>query len=116
MMYNLSVETAHTYYVGEGQWLVHNVTCPPIISREFKTGGNLQIQPGRYTESEMDAAVVLSQRGNNVTIRPASGQGRLSDLVVNGVDYDVYTPEAGTSVRNIINAMLRKDRIPRPAA
>jgi hypothetical protein len=25
-MYNLSVETAHTFFVGEGQWLVHN--CP----------------------------------------------------------------------------------------
>ena len=23
-MYNLTVATAHTYYVGEGQWLVHN--------------------------------------------------------------------------------------------
>ncbi len=23
-MYNLTVDTAHTFYVGEGQWLVHN--------------------------------------------------------------------------------------------
>jgi hypothetical protein len=23
-MYNLSVDTAHTFFVGEGQWLVHN--------------------------------------------------------------------------------------------
>jgi hypothetical protein len=27
-MYNLSVETAHTFYVGEGQWLVHNANGP----------------------------------------------------------------------------------------
>jgi hypothetical protein len=26
-MYNLSVETAHTFFVGEGQWLVHNAGC-----------------------------------------------------------------------------------------
>jgi hypothetical protein len=26
-MYNLTVDTAHTYFVGDGQWLVHN-TCP----------------------------------------------------------------------------------------
>ena len=23
-MYNFTVDTAHTYFVGEGQWLVHN--------------------------------------------------------------------------------------------
>ena len=27
MMYNLTVDTAHTFFVGDGQWLVHN-TCP----------------------------------------------------------------------------------------
>ena len=26
-MYNLTVDTAHTFFVGDGQWLVHN-TCP----------------------------------------------------------------------------------------
>jgi hypothetical protein len=30
-MYNLTVEQAHTFFVGEGQWLVHNTgdSCPP---------------------------------------------------------------------------------------
>jgi len=26
-MYNLTVDVAHTYYVGDGQWLVHNASC-----------------------------------------------------------------------------------------
>ncbi len=26
-MYNLTVATAHTFYVGSGQWLVHNAGC-----------------------------------------------------------------------------------------
>ncbi len=26
-MYNLTVATAHTYFVGEGPWLVHNASC-----------------------------------------------------------------------------------------
>ena len=26
-MYNLTVDTAHTYFVGDGQWLVHNDFC-----------------------------------------------------------------------------------------
>jgi Pretoxin HINT domain/Deoxyribonuclease NucA/NucB len=30
-MYNLTVDEAHTFYVGHGQWLVHNTTvCPKI--------------------------------------------------------------------------------------
>lgn len=28
-MYNLTVDTAHTFFVGEGQWLVHNA-CNPL--------------------------------------------------------------------------------------
>jgi hypothetical protein len=27
-MYNLSVAEAHTFFVGEGEWLVHNASCP----------------------------------------------------------------------------------------
>jgi hypothetical protein len=27
-MYNLTVDTAHTFFVGEGQWLVHNACGP----------------------------------------------------------------------------------------
>jgi filamentous hemagglutinin len=108
-MYNLTVDEAHTFFVGEGQWLVHNVDCSGIVSRGFKPGGSLQVLPGRFTESEMDAALALSQQGNSVTIRAATGQGRLSDLVINGVEYDVYTPQSGTSVDNILRAMLGKD-------
>jgi hypothetical protein len=26
-MYNLTVDVAHTYYVGDGEWLVHNANC-----------------------------------------------------------------------------------------
>jgi hypothetical protein len=30
-MYNLTVATAHTYFVGNGQWLVHNCTPPKYV-------------------------------------------------------------------------------------
>jgi 5-methylcytosine-specific restriction endonuclease McrA len=33
-MYNLTVDTAHTFFVGEGQWLVHNA-CPPYNRGAF---------------------------------------------------------------------------------
>ncbi|WP_218022923.1 DUF6883 domain-containing protein [Calidithermus terrae] len=35
-MYNLTVDVAHTYYVGQGQWLVHN--C------------NITIDPRKFTD------------------------------------------------------------------
>lgn len=27
-MYNLTIDTAHTFFVGEGRWLVHSIDCP----------------------------------------------------------------------------------------
>jgi guanyl-specific ribonuclease Sa len=36
LMYNLTVAAAHTYFAGEGQWLVHNA-CPPWLHRSSLT-------------------------------------------------------------------------------
>ncbi|MBE7528224.1 MAG: hypothetical protein HND44_24835 [Chloroflexi bacterium] len=41
-MYNFTVRTAHTYFVGDEQWLVHN-QCPPAISSY--TGNSRRLQP-----------------------------------------------------------------------
>ena len=30
-MYNLTVAEAHTFFVGRGQWLVHNVDCNKLV-------------------------------------------------------------------------------------
>lgn len=57
-MYNLTVDTAHTFFVGEGQWLVHN-DCPLVFGpsaggklREFanKVGGELLTDLPKPTE------------------------------------------------------------------
>jgi hypothetical protein len=40
-MYNLTVATAHTYFVGDGQWLVHNIcfsSKPVVESVRLQTG------------------------------------------------------------------------------
>jgi hypothetical protein len=34
-MYNLTVDEAHTFYIGEGDWLVHNVDCDFWLSGNF---------------------------------------------------------------------------------
>ncbi len=33
VMYNLTVAEAHTYFVGEGRWLVHNAKCWEVGKR-----------------------------------------------------------------------------------
>jgi hypothetical protein len=95
-MYNFTIATAHTYFVGDGQWLVHN-QC-------FKIAGDL----ADYTDSEIDAAVYMARRGNDVTLRPPTGIGRTSDLLVNGVPYDVYTPTSANA-NNIFDNMIKKN-------
>ena len=34
-MYNLTVDVAHTYFVGEGQWLVHNDGCDDAVGKKL---------------------------------------------------------------------------------
>ncbi|MBV6396581.1 MAG: hypothetical protein HFACDABA_02181 [Anaerolineales bacterium] len=47
-MYNLTVDTAHTFFVGEGQWLVHNCggqnLIDDIAQKEMKNV-NFTVQP-----------------------------------------------------------------------
>jgi hypothetical protein len=53
VMYNLTVDTAHTFFVGDGQWLVHN-TC----------------RPTEYTvafEMTLDAVDIPTSHGTHVT-------------------------------------------------
>ena len=42
VMYNLTFDTAHTYFVGGGQWLVHNIggACPSSGAVSDLIGGN----------------------------------------------------------------------------
>lgn len=38
-MYNLTVDEAHTFFVGDGQWLVHNTCAANTYSRARQTAG-----------------------------------------------------------------------------
>jgi hypothetical protein len=46
-MYNLSVDAAHTFFVGEGQWLVHNSWCP-IVGRPQNISTEHQLLNWKY--------------------------------------------------------------------
>jgi hypothetical protein len=57
-MYNLSVATAHTFFVGEGRWLVHN-SCgfssgkPPHIAEVTVTRDGEEVFSGVFKSGNM---------------------------------------------------------------
>lgn len=56
------------------------------------------INGGVYSQSEVNAARYMAGRGDDVVLRPPVGtraEGGTSDLLVNGINYDVYTPTTG---------------------
>jgi filamentous hemagglutinin len=73
--------------------------------------GKLTIDPaGTFSVSERNAAQHMADLGNNVTLRAPTGTraaGGTSDLLVNGVRYDVYTPTSINPSR-IIGAIAKK--------
>jgi hypothetical protein len=42
LMYNLSVDEAHTFFVGQGRWLVHNACRPPKLVIHYTSKRNYQ--------------------------------------------------------------------------
>ena len=50
-MYNLTVAEAHTFFVGDGQWLVHN-TCPPINAGDV--GRFSELDKARVTGDDLE--------------------------------------------------------------
>lgn len=81
----------------------------------FKTSGNTGkltiIDGGNYSTSEMNAAQYMADLGNTVILRPPTGTragGKTSDLVVNGINYDVYTPVT-SNPSAIVRAVTKKN-------
>jgi hypothetical protein len=56
-MYNLTVDQAHTYFVGEGQWLVHNTN--PYVSKALSEG-----LPQRISEADKTTGYLFDENGN----------------------------------------------------
>lgn len=74
--------------------------------------GSLVIQAGgKFSASEVAAANYLKDQGYKVILRSPVGAraaGQTSDLVVNGVNYDVYTPVT-SNVSRIVSAVASKN-------
>jgi hypothetical protein len=79
-----------------------------VFGGAAEEAGSLSIEGEGFSASEKAVAENLASQGRNVVLREATGVGRTSDLLVDGTPYDVYTPEAGTSVRNILSNVASK--------
>ena len=68
VMYNLTIEGAHTFFVGNGQWLVHNVNnCNVTISKVAEDwaekGAHIHVQVGN---GEVELVVRPNGTGDGV--------------------------------------------------
>nr|WP_272917939.1 polymorphic toxin-type HINT domain-containing protein [Actinomadura rayongensis] len=104
--YNFTVEGLHTYHVMAGSTpvLVHNCTV------DVPGPGFLTITAANPSPSEIKAAAFMAGLGKRVELRDPVGTragGLTSDLLVDGVPWDVYTPTTG-NVNRIISAVASK--------
>lgn len=79
---------------------------PNLAGKAAEDSGSLSIEGECFSASQKAVAQDLGSKGKNVVLREATGIGRTSDL--NRTPYDVYTPEAGTSIRNILSNAASK--------
>ena len=73
--------------------------------------GKLTIGAGKFSASERAAAQHMADLGNDVVLRSPIGErsaGGTSDLLVNGIPYDVYTPVTNSPSR-IIGGIAEKN-------
>jgi len=78
----------------------------PLVPR-----GRLVIDAGKFSASEIRSAEHLASLGRDVRLRPPVGTraaGTTSDLLVNGVTFDVFTP-VSTNPNRIISAIAKKN-------
>jgi hypothetical protein len=82
-MYNFTVAAAHTYFVGEGQWLVHNA-CPNPYGRRGSPAHQARVQQaeGRFVRPGGDW--VTNSGGSRPEVRTNLPDGgyRYADLVL----------------------------------
>ena len=80
----------------------------PEQPKPLPVKGNLRIEGAGFSTSERETAQELTDRGHDVVLRQANpAADRTSDLIVDGMPYDVYTPSTG-SIDRLVGAIADK--------
>ena len=108
-MFNLTVETAHTFYVGQDGWLVHNASCPKYLD-DFATKNTVNYS-GMYKSEGEARAIARTKLGSDpVEVSPGkwrSQDGRWQyrakpgDVLDNHVHLEQLNPVTGEVIRNL---------------
>jgi hypothetical protein len=84
--------------------------CSDEVTRIGEVSGNLAIQTARASPQELQVAKQLADMGYNVVVRSPVGTrvgGGTSDLLVNGMPYEIYSPFT-TNPDRIISTLADK--------
>lgn len=93
VMYNLTVATAHTFFVGDGQWLVHNTCSKPVVAGEAGRFGDLDAraasgdkltphhmpQAARQFTSRNDGGALMMDEAEHRLTRTYGSKGRVTN-------------------------------------
>ena len=100
-MYNLTVDVAHTFFVGEQQWLVHNADCPKlrIDTTQFghKVGQHAQdygLAPGNQAHRDWIQNHIEDIGNNFVESRQGAWRGGCTDCIFYRKEADVVVAKA----------------------
>jgi hypothetical protein len=66
-MYNLTVAIAHTFFVGEEEWLVHNVDCVKFnfVGNNITYASNLYKKTADHIKNEAKSLIEKMKAGND---------------------------------------------------
>jgi hypothetical protein len=78
-MYNLTVDEAHTFYVGHGQWLVHNVCDLAAIARRYAE--NIATSAKTFNSRPSTIAVLETSDGQLFYGQSAHGESPVAELL-----------------------------------
>lgn len=81
-MYNLTVEDAHTYFVGDGEWLVHNM-CAEVVNRVGKAyPTNTDPRTGQPVPFPQATWLAVPKRAEYLGIRQRTGTTSLRSRTI----------------------------------
>jgi RHS repeat-associated protein len=99
-MYNLTVDTAHTFFVGEGQWLVHN-TCPLASpGKNYTVAYETKLSPNSYPGKPREAHFYEANQNllSDMGADPSFASGM--DNLIPGIQRQISGPKAYGSPQN----------------
>ena len=99
--------------LGKGSFLIKGKDNKVEFVKPSNKKGSLMVQVDwKGKEEELNAAKRLAKAGQNVILRNPEGKrspdGKTSDIILNGVNYDVYTPIT-SNIDNIVGAVAKKN-------